>query len=78
VAIAGPQTRHRQGGPFKIDVRIAMPERRDVIVTKSHGDAPEREHPLVAIREAFDAAVRQIEDLPRDTRGQVTDHLAES
>ena len=78
VAIAGPQTRHRQGGLFKIDVQIAMPEHRDVIVTKTHGDAHEREHPLVAIREAFDAAVRQIEDLARDTRSQVTDHLAES
>jgi len=83
VAIAGPQTRHRQGDAFKIDVRIAMPEHRDVIVTRTHGDAPEREHPLVAVREAFDAAVRQIEDLARDMRDQVKDgqvkgHLAES
>jgi ribosome-associated translation inhibitor RaiA len=69
VAIAGPQTRHRQGDPFKVDIRIAMPEHRDVIVTRTHGDAPEREHPLVAIREAFDAAVRQIEDLAREMRG---------
>jgi len=73
VAIAGPQTRHRQGDLFKIDVRIAMPEHRDVIVARTHGDAPEREHPLVAVREAFDAAVRQIEDLARETRDQVKD-----
>jgi cold shock CspA family protein/ribosome-associated translation inhibitor RaiA len=83
VAIAGPQTRHRQGDVFKIDVRIAMPEHRDVIVTRTHGEAPEREHPLVAVREAFDAAVRQIEDFARDARGQVKDrhvkdHQAES
>ena len=83
VMVAGPQTRHRQGDLFKIDVRIAMPEHRDVVVTRTHGDAPEREHPLVAVREAFDAAVRQIEDLARDTRDQVKDrqvkdHQAES
>jgi len=83
VAISGPQTRHRQGDLFKIDVRIAMPEHHDVIVTRTHGDAPEREHPLVAVREAFDAAVRQIEDLARETRDQVKDrqvkdHQAES
>jgi cold shock CspA family protein/ribosome-associated translation inhibitor RaiA len=71
VAIAGPKTRHRQGERFKVDIRIAMPERRDVIVTGTRGDAPEREHPLVAIREAFDAAVRQIEDVTREMRGQV-------
>jgi ribosome-associated translation inhibitor RaiA len=77
VAIAGPQTRHRHGGLFKIDVRIAMPEHKDVIVTRTRGDAPEREHPLVAIREAFDAAVRQVEDVAREMRGQVKDHVAE-
>jgi cold shock CspA family protein len=74
VAIVGPQTRHRQGELFKIDIRIAMPEHHDVMVTRARGDAPEREHPLVAIREAFDAAVRQIEDVTRDMRGQVKDH----
>jgi cold shock CspA family protein/ribosome-associated translation inhibitor RaiA len=83
VVIAGPQTRHHQGDVFKIDVRIAMPEHRDVVVTRTHGDAPEREHPLVAVREAFDAAARQIEDYARDARGQVKDrqvkdHQAES
>jgi cold shock CspA family protein len=78
VAISGPQTRHRQGDVFKIDVRIAMPEHHDVIVTRTHGDAPEREHPLVAVREAFDAAVRQIEDAARDMRGQIKEHMAES
>jgi hypothetical protein len=30
---------------------------------------PERTHPLVAVREAFDAAVRQIEDFAREARG---------
>ena len=74
VAIVGPQTRHRQGELFKIDIQIAMPEHHDVMVTRARGDAPEREHPLVAIREAFDAAVRQIEDVTRDMRGQVKDH----
>jgi cold shock CspA family protein/ribosome-associated translation inhibitor RaiA len=78
VMVAGPQTRHRQGDLFKIDVRIAMPEHHDVIVTRTHGDAPEREHPLVAVREAFDAAVRQIEDAARDMRGQVKEPMAES
>ena len=69
MAIAGPQTRHRQGGLFKVDIRIAMPEHHDVIVTRAHGDMPERTHPLVAVREAFDAAVRQIEDFAREARG---------
>ena len=74
VAIAGPQSRHRQGDAFKIDVRIALPEHRDVIVTRTRGDAPERGDLWSRIRQAFDAAVRQIEELARDMRGQIRDH----
>ena len=65
------------GGLFQIDIRIAMPEHKDVIVGKTHGDAPEHEHALVAIQDAFDAAVRQTEDAMRDLRGQVKEHAAE-
>ena len=74
VVVSGPQTRHRTGGVFDVELRIAMPEHNDVVVDKSHGDAPEREHALVAIREAFDAAVRQIEAVMGEFRGQVKHH----
>ena len=76
IVISGPQTRHRQGDLFQVDLRIAMPG-HEVIVDKTHGDAPEREHALVAIREAFDAAVRQIEGVTREARGQIKEHVAE-
>jgi hypothetical protein len=36
------------------------------VVDRGHNDASEREHVLVAIREAFDAASRQIEDIARN------------
>ena len=78
VVVNGPETRHRSGGRFQVDIRIAMPQHNDVIVGKTHGDAPEQEHVLVAIRDAFDAAVRQIEDVQRNLRGQVKAHASES
>jgi hypothetical protein len=46
-----------------------MHERKEIVVAKTHGDAHEREHPLVAIREAFDEAIRQIGDAAREMRG---------
>jgi len=73
--VTGPETRHRRGGLFEVELRIAMPEHNDVVVDKFHGDAPQREHALVAIRYAFDAAVRQIEDLAREMRDQVKEHV---
>ncbi|WOJ89725.1 HPF/RaiA family ribosome-associated protein [Methylocapsa polymorpha] len=77
VTVIAPQTRHRSGDLFKIDIRIAMPEHKDVIVTKTHGDAPEHEHVEVAIKDAFAAAQRQIEDVARELRGQVKPHEVE-
>jgi cold shock CspA family protein len=76
VAFIAPQTRHRKGEPFKIDIRIALPEHKDIFVTKTHGDAPEHEHVTVAIKDAFGKAQRQIEDAIREMRGQVKSHEA--
>jgi ribosome-associated translation inhibitor RaiA len=69
IVVNGPQTRHRHGAHFKVDLRIAVPGRNELVVSRSHGDSPEREHALVAIREAFDEAIRQIEDVTREMRG---------
>ena len=74
VVVNGPQTRHKKGDPFEIQIRIAMPERKEVAVDRRHGDAGEREHPLVAIREAFAAAERQVEDAAQEMRGEVKAH----
>jgi cold shock CspA family protein/ribosome-associated translation inhibitor RaiA len=74
VTVAAPATRHRQGNLFSIHVRVAMPQHKDVIVTKTHGDVPEHEHPAVAIKDAFALAQRQVEDAVRDMRGHVKQH----
>jgi len=72
VVVQGPQTRHRNGVSYKVALFVAMPARKDVAVN-AH-DAPEREHPLVAIREAFDEAIRQVEEVEREMRGEVKRH----
>jgi cold shock CspA family protein/ribosome-associated translation inhibitor RaiA len=77
VVVNGPQTRHRNGESFHVQLRIAMPGHKDVVVDRRHGDAPERERPRVAIRQAFAAAVRQIEEAQREMRGQVKEHPVE-
>jgi len=74
VVIEGPSSRHRKGGAFNVELRIAMPERKDILVSRSHGDIPGNEHPLVAIRNAFHTAQGQIEDAEREMRGDVKTH----
>jgi cold shock CspA family protein len=68
VAVEGPVHHHRRGGPFKVRIRIAVP--RGEIEVNRQAD----EDLGVAIREAFDAARRRIEDHARELRGQVKAH----
>jgi ribosomal subunit interface protein len=65
VTVDAPRTRHRKGDLFEVGIRVAMPQHKDIIVNKTHGDAPEHEHASVAIKEAFARAQRQIEDALR-------------
>ncbi|MDR3407554.1 MAG: HPF/RaiA family ribosome-associated protein [Methylovirgula sp.] len=77
VAVTAPNLlHHRQGGLFKIDLRIALPQHKDIIVNKTHGDVHQHEHISVAIRDAFAAAQRQVEDAVRHMRGDVKQDLA--
>jgi cold shock CspA family protein len=76
VVVTKSAARHKKGDLYRVDLRIAMPGQKDVIVDRSHGDAPEHEHAEVAIRDAFDAAIRRIEDVMRDLRGEVKQHAA--
>jgi cold shock CspA family protein/ribosome-associated translation inhibitor RaiA len=77
VTVIAPQSRHQKGGLFKIDIRVAMPSHKDIIVTRTHGDAPEHERFAVAIKDAFSAAQRQVEDAVREMRGQIKPHAEE-
>lgn len=74
VLVSKSAARHKKGDLFLVDLRIAMPGHKDVIVDRTHGDVPEHEHALVAVRDAFDAAIRQIEDVVRDLRDEVKQH----
>ena len=61
VTVVAPTMRRRKGELFAINIRVAIPH-HNILVSKTHGDAPEHEHVMVAIKDAFAAAQRQIED----------------
>jgi cold shock CspA family protein len=78
VVVTRPPNRRRNGDLFQVELRIAMPKHKDIIVDRQPGDAPEHEHARVAIRQAFDSAARQIEEVERDMRGEVKEHAPEA
>lgn len=66
VVLRGETRHHQTGGPFSVHLYIDVPQ-RVVTVTRQ-----QRDNLHVAIREAFDAAQRQLQDLARKQRGDVS------
>jgi cold shock CspA family protein/ribosome-associated translation inhibitor RaiA len=72
VAVEAPAiAHHRKGGPFVVRIRLTVPG------TELVTDHQAKEELSQAIREAFDAARRQLEDHVRVMRGTVKSHAPE-
>lgn len=69
VVVGEPHKHHRQGKQFNVRIDIGVPG-REIVVTREHD-----EDVYVALRDAFDAAKRQLENYVRQQRGDVKTHL---
>lgn len=70
VVIERPHQRHRQGQRMRVSVTLAVPG-PDVVVSHDHALDGSHENVYVAIRDAFRAARRQLEDHVRRQRWDV-------
>ncbi len=62
--VAERQDRHKQqGSQFSVRVDLTLPG-KEIVVNRQHA-----EDPYVALRDAFDAAKRQLEEFARERRG---------
>jgi ribosomal subunit interface protein len=68
VVVEAPVKHHRRGGPFTVRIDLTIPG-SELVVNRQ-----EEEDLLAAIREAFDAMRRQLEDYARVQRGTVKTH----
>lgn len=68
IAVTAPITHHRKGGPFTVRIDLTVPG-AELVVNRQ-----EEEDLAVAIREAFDAMRRRLEDYARRQRGAVKTH----
>lgn len=69
VWLQSPHGHHRQGAVNGVRIRLTVPGEEIVIEHQ-----PETDDVFVAIREAFDAARRKLEDYERRRRGQLKAH----
>ena len=74
VVLKAPGGHHRTGGLYEINIRLALPEGREVNVGRT-AKADERHSDLTfAINDAFKRARRQLQDNARELQGQVKRH----
>jgi len=68
VVVDMPHKHHHQGKQFNVRIDIGVPG-SEIVVNRDHS-----EDVYVALRDAFDAAKRQLEDYARKVRGDVKTH----
>jgi ribosomal subunit interface protein len=68
VVVEMPHKHHQQGKQFNVRIDIGVPG-SEIAVNRDHA-----EDVYVALRDAFDAAKRQLEDYARKMRGDIKTH----
>ena len=69
VVVEMPHKHHHQGKEFNVRIHIGVPS-GDIVVNRYH-----HEDPYVALRDAFDAAKRQLEDYVRKIQRNTKTHV---
>ncbi len=72
VVVEVPHKHHHQGKQFNVRIDIGVPG-SEIVVNRDHA-----EDVYVALRDAFDAAKRRLEDYVRKIRGDVKAHQPKS
>ena len=75
VSIEAPHHHHHQGRLYRVRIELGVPGER-IVVGRSPDEHGAHEDPYVALRDAFRAARRQLEDYVRRLRGHVKAHVA--
>jgi cold shock CspA family protein/ribosome-associated translation inhibitor RaiA len=76
VAVIGRSGNRRHGDLFQVRIRISAPGRADIVVDRNPDADHAHEDVLVAIRDAFSAARRQLQDHERRFEGRPKHHEA--
>jgi len=73
VVVEAPHRHHHKGKLYSVHIDISVPG-KDLVVDRAKPLDHAHEDVYVALRDAFNAAVRQLEDYTRRMRGDVKAH----
>ena len=75
VVVSASHRHHHQGNLYGVRIKLSVPD-KEIVVSNDQHDNHAHEDAYVALRDAFDAARRQLEDYSRVRRRQVKSHTA--
>ena len=75
VLVEAPERRHHKGNLFHVRIELGLPG-KDLVVSRHPKNKHAHEDVYVAVRDAFNAARRQLEDRSRRMNGKVKTHEA--
>jgi ribosomal subunit interface protein len=75
VVVEAPHRHHHKGKLYSVHIDISVPG-KDLVVDRAKPLNHAHEDVYVAVRDAFDAAVRRLEDHTQRMRGEVKTHTA--
>lgn len=73
VVIEAPHRRHNKGNIYRVAIDLTVPG-RELVVKEKAGYNHAHEDPYVALRDAFNAMARRLQDHARKVRGKVKQH----
>lgn len=73
VHVESPHAHQHKGKLYEIHIELSVPQ-HEIVVSRAANANHAHEDVYVAIRDAFDAATRQLEDHVRRQRGEVKNH----
>lgn len=71
VVVSAPEKHKHKGKLYQVRIHLSVPGRAEVAVRPSTAGHQWNQDPMVAIRNAFDAARRQLQDKAKKKRGDV-------
>ena len=74
VVVGRPRHRHHKGDTYAVRILIAVPGAKEIAVSRDPAETGRHEDVLVTIRDAFDAARRQLQDTTHERDGQYKVH----
>ena len=75
VVVEAPHSHHHKGNLYQVRIDMTVPDGELLVSHGHHHQDHSHEDVYVAIRDAFDAMKRQLEDYARKRRGDVKHHV---